>query len=66
MGSMMRADEASEMTGVWPSAATSIMARVLGVVVEPMMASVAMHVDFMVVYYVVYVLLCIGVGCKMQ
>src|SRR5664279_439561 len=39
IGSMIRADEASEITGVWPSATTSIIASVFGVVVEPMMAS---------------------------
>ena len=39
MGSMMRIDEASEITGVSPSANTSIIASELGVVVEPMIAS---------------------------
>jgi hypothetical protein len=36
---MIRADEASEITGVSPSATTSIIASVFGVVVEPMIAS---------------------------
>ena len=36
---MIRADDASEITGVSPSATTSIIASVFGVVVEPMMAS---------------------------
>ena len=39
LGSMIRADEASEITGVSPSATTSIIASVFGVVVEPMIAS---------------------------
>ena len=39
IGSMIRADEASEITGVSPSATTSIIASVFGVVVEPMIAS---------------------------
>src|SRR6195952_1690486 len=39
IGSMIRADEASEITGVSPSATRSIIASVFGVVVEPMMAS---------------------------
>ena len=39
IGSMIRADEASEITGVSPSAITSIIASVFGVVVEPMIAS---------------------------
>ena len=38
-GSMMRTDDASEMTGVSASANTSIIASELGVVVEPMIAS---------------------------
>src|SRR5215467_6326679 len=36
---MMRIDEASDMTGVSPSAKTSIIASEFGVVVEPMIAS---------------------------
>ena len=44
IGSMMRADEASEITGVSASATTSIIASVLGVVVEPMMASTLLSV----------------------
>src|ERR1035441_10203051 len=39
IGSMIRADEASEMTGVSASATTSIIASEFGVVVEPMMTS---------------------------
>jgi len=39
IGSMMRADDASEITGVSASATMSIIASVLGVVVEPMIAS---------------------------
>src|SRR5438128_1922334 len=38
---MMRADDASEIVGVSPSATTSIIARVAGVVLVPMMASTA-------------------------
>ncbi len=39
IGSMMRAEAAIEITGVWLSAATSIIASEFGVVVEPRMMS---------------------------
>ncbi len=38
-GSMMRTDDAREIVGVSPSAITSIIANVAGVVVVPMIAS---------------------------
>ena len=39
IGSMMRIDDASEIVGVSPSAMTSRIASVVGVVVVPMIAS---------------------------
>src|SRR6266700_4099998 len=39
IGSMMRAEEASEIVGVSPSATTSIIASAAGVVVVPIIAS---------------------------
>ena len=45
IGSMMRTDDASEITGVSFSAITSIIASVFGVVVEPMIASTLSSAD---------------------